>query len=72
MNYYVAADPFKFHVFKNAQQFGLHLERHVADFVQKSSTVVDEFEFSRFSAGSGTGNGALLAAERFRFDEISS
>ena len=68
----IAADPLKFLVFQNAQQFGLHLERHVADLVQKSGTVEGEFEFFRFAAGSGSGKGALLVSEQFRFDEISS
>jgi hypothetical protein len=33
---------------------------------------VGEFEFSRLAAGLGSGKGAFLVSEQFRFDEISS
>ena len=42
----VAADPFYFAFLQHAKQLGLHLQRHVADLVQKNRAVIRLLELA--------------------------
>ena len=44
MDRFGATQALEFALLQNAQQFGLQLERHVADFVQKQGSSVGLFE----------------------------
>jgi hypothetical protein len=45
-NRFVPANPFDFSLFEYSQKLGLHVQRHVADFVQKYRSLVCLLKFS--------------------------
>jgi len=65
----VAADAFDFTFFEDAQQFGLHGDGHIADFVEEERAAFGLFEFAEMLGG-GAGERALFVAEKFGFDEF--
>ena len=60
-----AADPHDFPFFQYAQQAGLQLQRHFADFVEKQRAALRRFEQAGVTAAPGTGECAFLVAEQF-------
>ncbi|OKO20268.1 hypothetical protein AM484_002319 [Pseudomonas aeruginosa] len=65
----VAADPFEGALLQHAQQLDLHRQRHVADLVEEQGAAVGQLEASG-TTGDGTGEGALLVAEQFAFQQF--
>ncbi len=64
----VGADGDHHAVFEDAQQLGLHRQRHVADLVEKQRAFVGDFE-QPLALGVGAGEGALDVSEQFAFEE---
>jgi hypothetical protein len=58
----LAADAFNFSFFEDAEEFGLHSERHVADFVEKDCAVLGLLELAEM-ATCGSGEGSFFVAE---------
>jgi hypothetical protein len=56
--------------FQHAEQLDLHVETHVADFVEKQRAAAARFEMAD-AAGMGAGEAALFMAEQFGFDEVA-
>ncbi len=56
-------------LFQYAQQFGLHGERHVADFIEKNRAVLGLLELSQMAAGRA-GEGSFFVAEQFGFNQL--
>ena len=54
---------------RTRQQLDLHRQRHVADFVEEQRTAIGQFE-TPGTAGDRTGEGALLVAEQFAFQQL--
>jgi hypothetical protein len=67
---FVSADAFDFAFFENAKKFGLHGDRHIADFVEKKSSAVGLLEFSGVFGG-GSSERAFFVAEEFGLDQFS-
>ena len=63
------ADRLKALFLDGAQHFGLGLERHVADFVEKQRAAVGQFKFA-FLGLAGAGEGSLRVAEQFALDQL--
>ena len=66
----VSADALNFSLFQHAQQFGLHRERHVANFIQKKRAARGLLEFSDVARGRA-GERTFFVAEEFRLDQLS-
>ena len=66
---FVATDPFHFTLFQNAQQFGLHGERHIADLIQEDGSVIRLLKLSDVP-GSGAGEGSFLMSEKLGLDQL--
>ena len=66
----VAADGRVFALLQHAQQPGLRLERHVADLVEEQRAAFGLLETAGH-ARRRAGEGALLMAEQFRFDQFA-
>ncbi len=66
----IAADPLHLPLFQDAQEFGLHHERHVADLIEEERAFVRLLELSNVTGG-GAGEAALLMAEQFRFNQFA-
>jgi hypothetical protein len=58
----LAADALDFRFFEDAEEFGLHSERHVADFVEKDCAVLRLLELAEMASG-GSGEGSFFVAE---------
>jgi hypothetical protein len=65
-----AADADDRPVFEHAEQFDLHVETHVADFVEEERAALGRFEMAD-AAGMGAGEAALFMPEKFGFDEFA-
>ena len=65
-----AADGRVFALLQHAKKAGLRLHRHVADFIEKQGSALRLFKAAD-RAGSGAGEGALLVAEQFAFDQVA-
>src|SRR5439155_9877412 len=65
-----AADGRVLALLQDAQEPRLRLHRHVADLVEKERAALGLLETAG-AAGVGAGEGALLVAEQFGFDEIA-
>ena len=65
----VAADALDFAFFQHAQQFRLHRERHVANFVEEQRAVMGLLEFSDVARGRA-GERAFFVAEQLRFHQL--
>ena len=50
-----AADAHDAPLLQHAQQFGLHLHGHLADFVEKDGAAISEFKFARLAVFRGAG-----------------
>src|SRR5690606_10000670 len=59
-----AANPFNLHLLKHAEQFYLHVERHVANFIKKQSPVMSIFKLP-FALSYRAGEAALLMSDQF-------
>jgi hypothetical protein len=66
----IAADPAEAAVVEKAQQLGLQVRRHLADFVEKHRALVRQFHQPRFAAALRAGEGAGGIAEQFAFGEV--
>src|SRR5258708_36652966 len=66
----VAAYPLDFALLQNAQEFRLHGQRHIADFVQKQSAVAGLLELAYMTARSA-GERTFFVAKQFRLDQLS-
>ena len=64
----IAAEAFEFLFLQDAQEFGLQLERDVADFVQEKGAAIGELEAADFLVD-GAGEGAAFVAEEFGFEQ---
>ena len=64
------ADGRVFALLQDAQEAGLRLHRHVADFVEKQRPAFGLLEAANRPRG-GAGEGALLMPEQFAFDEVA-
>src|SRR5262249_13229641 len=65
-----AANGGVFALLQHAQESGLRLHRHVADFVEEERTAVRLLKAS-CAAGIGTGESPLFVAKQFRLDEVT-
>ena len=63
----VAADGAVFAFLDDAQELGLKIRRHLADFVEEQRAPLRHLE-QPFLVGLRTGEGALLVSEQFRLD----
>ena len=68
-NWFVAADALNFAFFEHAQQLRLHVQRHVADFVQKNRSLIGLLKLADVASGRA-GERALLMSEKFRLDQL--
>ena len=66
----VATDPVIMAIGQHAQQPGLQLGRHVANFVEEQGAALGLLE-APAALGGGAGEGAPLVAEQFRFEQIA-
>jgi hypothetical protein len=67
---FVAADAADLVVLQHAQQPHLHVERHLADFVEEQGAVVGGFEMAD-APRDGAGEAALFMAEQLGFDQFA-
>ena len=65
-----AADADDRPVFEHAEQFDLHVETHVADFVEEERPALGRFKMAD-AAGMGAGKAALFMPEKFGFDQFA-
>jgi hypothetical protein len=65
-----AADALDAPLLEHAQQFDLHVVRHVADLVEEQGAAVGFLEAAR-ALDVGAGEAALFVAEQFGFDEVA-
>jgi hypothetical protein len=65
-----AADRGELAFLQDAQQTGLRLLRHVADFVEKQRAAIGLFETALAAVG-GAGEGAALMAEQLAFNQFA-
>ena len=68
-NGFGGADGFKALLIQRAQQFGLGLERHVADFVEKERATIGLLQLADFVV-ERAGEAAFAVAEQFAFDQL--
>ena len=66
---FVAADALDFAFFEDAQEFGLHGDGHIANFVEEERAAFGLFEFAEVAAGRA-GEGTFFVAEEFGLDEF--
>ena len=64
-----ATHPVELILLQHAQQTGLGLQRHIADFIEKQGAAVGLLE-TPDPLAVGAGESALLVAEQFRFDQV--
>src|SRR3546814_17356777 len=57
-------------LFEHAEQFDLHVETHVTDFVEEERAALARFEMAD-ATGMGAGEAALFMPEEFGFDEFA-
>ena len=69
LDWFFAADTLDFAFFEDAEEFGLHGEGHVANFVEEECASLGLLEFAGV-AGGGAGERAFLVAEEFGLDEL--
>src|SRR5262249_11926503 len=62
-------EPLDLALLKHAQNLGLRLQAHVADFVEKDRSTIGLFELADLSFG-GSRKRPLFVPEKLRFDEI--
>ena len=62
LNRFVTTDALNFSFFQNAQQLGLHGERHVADLVEKKGAMIRLLELAGVPRDC-SGEGALFMSE---------
>ncbi len=67
---HLAADPVELALGQHAQQAGLQLRRHVADFVEEQRAAVGLLEAAA-AQRVGAGEGALLVAEQFGLEQVA-
>ncbi len=65
----VAPHPLEALLLQDAQDLGLGLEAHIADFVQEQGAFMGQIEFAPVAVR-GPGKGPLLVAEELAFDEV--
>src|SRR6266542_4289750 len=65
----LATDAFQFAFLQQPEQLGLHLDRHVADFVEEQRTAMCLFELAEVPGGRSR-EGAFLVSEQLRFDQL--
>ncbi len=65
----LTADALDFALFQHAQQFGLHGERHVADFIEKDGAVLGLLELAEMAAGRA-GERSFFVSEQFGFNQL--
>ncbi len=56
-------------IFKDTQQFALHLQRHFTNFIQKKGTMLCLFKMAAVAANCAS-KGPLFVAEKFRFEQL--
>ena len=66
----VTANPFEAAFLQHSEQLDLHLQRHVADFVEKQGAAFGEFEAAE-ARRQGTREGTLLVSEEFALEQFS-
>ena len=66
----IATDPTEAAIVEEAQQLGLQVRRHLADFVEKYRALVGQFHQPRFAAPLRAGEGAGGVAEQLAFGEV--
>ncbi len=66
-----AANAYDAPLLQNAQEFGLHLHRHLANFVEKDRAALGEFKFAWFAILRGAGKRPWRIAKQFRFQQVS-
>ncbi len=66
----IAADPLELLFLQDAQQLGLGLQTHVADFVQEQRAAVGRLELA-LAPRRRAGKGALLVAEQLALDQLA-
>jgi hypothetical protein len=66
----VAADALEAALLQHAQQLDLHLQGHVADFIEEQGTAGGHFE-AALAAADRPGESALLVTEQFRLEQVA-
>ena len=61
---------FDFLFLENSHQLDLEVQGKVADFIQKHSPLIGQFEFPDFSVFTGPGKRAGLVSKQFRFKKV--
>ena len=67
---FIAAHPLKGMLLQNTQYFYLHIQRHIADFIEKERTAFSHLE-TPGAAVNGSGKGAFFMTEQFTFQQFS-
>ena len=65
----IAANAFDFAFFEDAQQLGLHVQGHVADFIEKYRSLISLLEFANVATG-GAGERSFFVSEQFGLDQL--
>src|SRR6185312_3200910 len=65
----IAAHAFQLALLQDAQQFGLHVGRDFADFIEQNRATVGEFE-TAFALGEYAGERSFFVAEKFAFNKV--
>ncbi|MPM87212.1 hypothetical protein SDC9_134306 [bioreactor metagenome] len=58
-------------VFEHAQQVGLKVHRHLADFIQEQGSPIGGFDLADQTAAAGASEGAVYIAEEFAGEQLS-
>ena len=69
-NGFITAYPLEGMLLQNTQNFHLHIQWHVANFIQEQRAAFGHFKTAR-TAVNGSGKGALFMAEQFTFQQFS-
>src|SRR5207344_610414 len=58
-------------ILEHAQELRLHVDRHLADFVQEQGAAVGQLQFSDLAAAPGAGERAVSVSEEFGLEQFS-
>ncbi len=66
----IAPDPLKLLLLQNTQQFGLHLDGKVPNFIQKYGPPMRQLKFPRFPGSPSSGECPFVITEELRFEKV--
>ena len=68
-----AGSPYGLHftLLKGAEDFGLHIKRHISDLIQKESAAIGQLEFTGLPAFPRTSKGSVRIAKQLGFQKLA-